>query len=72
MARARLLLAQLERAVRRLNRLSLEDDENRRDAELDIAEHLDSLAKMTSGEDRYPGILNSMIGPAIARLNLSL
>lgn len=72
MARAKLLLAQFERAVRRLNRLSPEDDENRSDAELDIAEHLDSLAELISGEDRFTGVLGAIIRPAIAKFNLSL
>jgi uncharacterized protein (TIGR02646 family) len=72
MARAKLLIAQLERAVRRFNRMSSDDGENRRDAELDIAEHLGSLARMTSGEDRFTGILDAVIGPAIAVFNLSM
>jgi uncharacterized protein (TIGR02646 family) len=72
MVRAKLLLAQLERAVRRLNRISPEDDENRIDAELEITEYLDSIATLTCGEDRFAGMLDAMIGPAIAVFNLSL
>jgi uncharacterized protein (TIGR02646 family) len=70
MRRAQLLLAQLERAVRRFDRLS-PDDENRIEAERDIEEHFDSLVSLTSGEDRFTGMLEAMIAPVLATFNLS-
>jgi hypothetical protein len=70
--RAKRSLAIIERAARRLDRLSPDDDEERNEVEQDITEELAFLAELTCGEDRYTGMLYAMIGPALAKLNLSL
>lgn len=70
--RAELSLAQLRKYARRLDRLPDEATEARAEVEDDISVTLNQLRRMTSGEDRFSGLLANFIIPTLAELNMVL
>lgn len=70
--RAKLAIAQLRKAARRLDQLALADIEGREDAVDDINLALSHLRGLTSGDDSFSGTLEVFIAPQLAELNMKL
>lgn len=70
--RVELTVAQLRKFARRLDRLPADAVEEREDTEDDINLALTQLRRMTSGEDRFSGMLATFIRPHLATLSMTL
>jgi uncharacterized protein (TIGR02646 family) len=69
---ARLSLARLDRFGRLLEGLAPDAQQEREEIADAIEEELKYLDDLTSGEDRYTGMLVEIVDPALATLNISL
>lgn len=70
--RAKLAVAQLRRAARRLDGIPTNNAEERDDVAIDVELALAQLRSLTSGDDSYSGSLRTFIAPQLADLNIAL